>query len=83
MLIVDDEKLLLDGLNELFLENEGLRLELYKASTALEALMVMSEKRIDILLTDIKMPKMSGLELGDQVRQSWPECKVIFQKFIT
>lgn len=78
MLIVDDEKLLLDGLYELFLENEGHRLELYRASSASEALMVMSEKRIDILLSDIKMPKMSGLELGDQVRQSWPECKVIF-----
>ncbi|MDN4602171.1 response regulator [Paenibacillus sp. F6_3S_P_1C] len=78
MLIVDDEQLLLNGLYELFLEAEGHRLELYKASTALEALRVMSEKRIDILLSDIKMPKMSGLELGDQVKQQWPECKLIF-----
>lgn len=78
MLIVDDEKLLLDGLYELFLEMEGHRLELYKASTAMEALKIMGEKRFDILLTDIKMPKMSGLELGDQVKQSWPECKIIF-----
>ncbi|MGO4547065.1 response regulator [Paenibacillus sp. 2TAB23] len=78
MLIVDDEKLILDGLYELFLEMEGHRLELYKASTALEALKTMSEKRFDILLTDIKMPKMSGLELGDRVKQSWPECKLIF-----
>ncbi|MDR6724498.1 two-component system response regulator YesN [Paenibacillus amylolyticus] len=78
MLIVDDEKLLLNGLYELFLEAEGHRLEVYKASTALEALRVMSEKRVDILLSDIKMPKMSGLELGDQVKQQWPECKLIF-----
>ncbi|WP_169088483.1 response regulator [Paenibacillus sp. PL91] len=78
MLIVDDEKLLLDGLHELFQENEGHRLELYKASSGLEALRAMSEKRIDILLSDIKMPKMSGLELGDRVKQSWPECRLIF-----
>lgn len=78
MLIVDDEKLLLDGLYELFLEHEGHRLELYKASGGLEALSVMSEKRIDILMSDIKMPKMTGLELGDRVKQSWPECRLIF-----
>lgn len=78
MLIVDDEKLLLDGLYELFLESEGHRLELYKASTAQDALRTMVEKRFDILLTDIKMPKMSGLELGDRVKQSWPACKIIF-----
>ncbi|WP_337098273.1 response regulator [Paenibacillus sp. YIM B09110] len=78
MLIVDDEKLLLDGLHELFQENEGHRLELYKASSGLEAIRAMSEKRIDILLSDIKMPKMSGLELGDRVKQSWPECRLIF-----
>ncbi|MEV5025641.1 response regulator [Paenibacillus sp. LPE1-1-1.1] len=78
MLIVDDEKLLLDGLHELFQENEGHRLELYKASSGLEALRAMSEKRIDILLSDIKMPKMSGLELGDRVKQNWPECRLIF-----
>ncbi len=78
MLIVDDEKLLLDGLYELFLESEGHRLELYKASSAMEAMAVMSQKRIDILMSDIKMPKMSGLELGDRVKQAWPECKLIF-----
>ncbi|WP_138750874.1 helix-turn-helix domain-containing protein [Paenibacillus sinopodophylli] len=78
MLIVDDEKLLLDGLYELFLESEGHQLELYKASSAIEALAVMSQNRIDILMSDIKMPKMTGLELGDRVKQSWPECKLIF-----
>jgi two-component system response regulator YesN len=78
MLIVDDEKLLLDGLYELFLEFEGHQLELYKASSAIEALDVMSQNRIDILMSDIKMPKMTGLELGDRVKQSWPECKLIF-----
>lgn len=78
MLIVDDERLLLDGLYQLFTEHEGHRLSIHKASNAMEALQVFNYRKIDLLMTDIKMPKMSGLELSDKVRQSWPECKIIF-----
>lgn len=78
MLIVDDERLLLDGLFLLFSQNEGHRLTIHKASNAMEALNVLRSRKIDLLMTDIKMPKMSGLELGDIVRQSWPDCKIIF-----
>ncbi|WP_090113865.1 helix-turn-helix domain-containing protein [Cohnella sp. OV330] len=78
MLIVDDEKLIVDGLFEMLVEQEGDRLSLYKASSAREALDVMGDRKIDILMSDIKMPKMTGLELGDIVRQSWPECRIIY-----
>ncbi|MFD0671109.1 helix-turn-helix domain-containing protein [Cohnella sp. GCM10027633] len=78
MLIVDDEKLIVDGLFEMLLEQEGDRLSLYKASSAREALAVLGDRKIDILMSDIKMPKMTGLELGDIVRQSWPECRIIY-----
>lgn len=78
MLIVDDEKIIVDGLFEMLLEQEGDRLSLYKASSAREALAIMGDRKIDILMSDIKMPKMTGLELGDIVRQSWPECQIIY-----
>ncbi|WP_217591989.1 response regulator [Cohnella sp. GbtcB17] len=78
MLIVDDEKLIVDGLYELLLEYEGDRLNLLKASSAREALEVLADRKVDILMTDIRMPKMSGLELGDVVRKSWPDCRLIY-----
>jgi len=38
----------------------------------------MNEHKIDILITDICMPQMSGLELYDVIRETWPHTKMIF-----
>lgn len=78
MLIVDDEKLILEGLAQLFTQENDTDLAVYQASSAIEALSVMARKKIDILLTDIRMPKMTGLELAEQVRERWPDCRIIF-----
>jgi len=53
-------------------------LELYKAFSAYEALDLMQRTRIDIVVTDIRMPRMSGIELMDHIHQNWPDCRVIF-----
>lgn len=78
MLIVDDEKLILEGLAQLFTQENTAELAVYQASSAIEALSVLMQKKIDILLTDIRMPKMTGLELAEQVRERWPDCRIIF-----
>ncbi|MCM3745738.1 response regulator [Paenibacillus pasadenensis] len=78
LMIVDDEKHILDGLIDLFAQQDDLELELHKASSAFEALALLAHKKIDLVLTDIHMPKMSGLELMEQIRGKWPHCKIIF-----
>ncbi|WP_309120942.1 response regulator [Paenibacillus sp.] len=78
LLIVDDEAILLDGLVELFQSLNTLELEVYRASSAMQALRTMEQDKIDIVLTDIRMPEMSGLELFDRIRVRWPRCKVVF-----
>ncbi|WP_217594045.1 response regulator [Cohnella sp. GbtcB17] len=78
LLIVDDVAIIVDSLFELMDELPGLELECYKAYSAPEALALLGRIRIDIVLTDIKMPEMDGLELLDQIRRRWPRCKVIF-----
>ncbi|MCJ8008432.1 helix-turn-helix domain-containing protein [Lederbergia wuyishanensis] len=78
LLIVDDEEIITDGLYEVFSSLMPEQLDVCKAYSGKEALEWMSRTRIDIVLTDIAMPGLNGLELIDRVRAYWSRCKVIF-----
>ena len=74
ILIVDDEKNIRDGLAEAF------AMEGYQAITAgdgQEAINILNEKYIDLVITDLKMPKLSGMELLQHIRQHWQNIPVI------
>ncbi|SFT05590.1 response regulator [Paenibacillus sp. BC26] len=77
LLIVDDEPIIVEGLSELFLQSEY-PLEVYQAFDGMEASAIARKLRIDILLTDIEMPEMNGIELQKEVLRLWPRCKSIF-----
>ncbi|MBP3962536.1 response regulator [Paenibacillus lignilyticus] len=77
LLIVDDEPIIVEGLSELFLQSEY-PLEVYQAFDGMEAFAIARKLRIDILLTDIEMPEMNGIELQKEVLRLWPRCKSIF-----
>lgn len=77
LLLVDDEKIIREGVYEL-LSMADLDLDLTMAASAVEALAVLEERKIDIVLMDICMPQMSGLELYDIIREKWPYSKMIF-----
>ncbi|MFC5407197.1 response regulator transcription factor [Cohnella soli] len=78
VLFVDDEPLIVDNLFHFLAGIEEMDLLLWKAYSALEAIDIMQNNRIDILFTDVRMPGMSGLELIGHVRKHWPRCKVVF-----
>jgi len=78
LLIVDDLPIIVDGLLELFDETDHLQLEVMKAYSGEEALEVLSHHRIDIVISDIKMPGLEGIELLREIKSQWPACKVIF-----
>lgn len=74
ILIVDDEQIVRDSLTHWF-EEDG-----YQVSSAADAFDVLRELepgKYDIMLVDIKMPKMSGLELLEKVKSIDPDCIVI------
>lgn len=77
LLIVDDEPIIVEGLSELFSQSDH-PLEVYQAFDGPEALAIARKLRIDILLTDIEMPEMNGIELQKEVLRLWPRCKSIF-----
>lgn len=78
ILIVDDMFIIADGLAELMKEHFGKELEVSKAYSAPEALDILGSFSADIILTDIKMPAMSGIDLLKKVHALYPYCKVIF-----
>lgn len=78
LLIVDDEPIIADGLYEEFQNLSHLELDVYKAYSGNAAIELFTKTKIDILLTDIRMPGIDGMELIKRVRNSWPECRVIF-----
>ena len=77
VLIVDDEKL------ERVLIRKGYDWEQHgfeiigEASSGQEALEFMAHRKPDLVMTDISMPHMDGLELADRIRQDDPECKIV------
>lgn len=78
LLVVDDEPIIVDGLYELFREMKSYPLDVYKAYSGDEALDWLSKKRIDVVVTDIKMPGIDGMQLLERIRYSWPDCRVVF-----
>ncbi|WP_408892008.1 response regulator [Paenibacillus taichungensis] len=78
LLIVDDEEIITDSLYETFARHMPDKLDVCKAYSAAEALTWMRRSRIDIVLTDIRMPGISGLELTEEIQSRWPQCRVIF-----
>lgn len=78
LLIVDDEEIITEALYEVFNQFMPDDLDICKAFSAKEALNWLSRTRIDIVLTDIRMPGMSGLELMEEIRLYWPRCRIIF-----
>ncbi len=74
LLIVDDEKKQRDIL-EYILKKEGF--DTFSAATAEEALRLFSNTDFDVLITDLKLPKMDGLELTKQILRLYPDTSVI------
>lgn len=74
LLIVDDER----EIRELL--SRHLRYLGYDVETAgdgIEALARMEESRIDVVVSDIKMPRMDGVMLLERVRKEYPMVRVI------
>ncbi|WP_270168459.1 response regulator transcription factor [Paenibacillus sp. SYP-B4298] len=78
ILVVDDEPFIANGVSQLLSERSGLEARVWKALSAKQAMEIFEQNRIDLLITDIQMPGMTGIELVNRVKQQWKRCKVIF-----
>lgn len=74
ILIVDDEKVIRDTLRDI-LEYEGYKIE--EAEDGISAIDKIKKKKYDVILCDIKMPKMDGLEVLEAANSINPDVPVI------
>lgn len=78
LLLVDDEAEILDWLFELFTEQDRMPLDVYRASSGSTALALLGKVKFDIVLSDIRMPGMTGIQLMERIRVLWPACRILF-----
>ena len=75
ILTVDDEVLILNATCN-YVE-QHFDAEVFRANSGFEALDLLRRMRFDVVITDISMPLMDGLELMRNVKRVWPQCYVI------
>jgi len=79
VLVVDDEESVLFILNgALARVSDDYQLEVERASDGEEALAKALEGQFDLLITDIRLPGIDGVELTEQVRRECPTTDVIW-----
>ena len=74
VLVVDDDKEIVDAI-EIYLKNEGINV--IKAYDGLEALEVLMENNVQLILMDIMMPVMNGVEALKEIKKLGVETPVI------
>ncbi len=73
MIIEDDEEM--RSLLKEFFEEEGFETD--SVSNGVDALKILSEDHVDLVITDIRMPGLSGLDILPAIRRLKPETPII------
>ncbi len=74
ILVVDDDPVFRQELSDLLVEDGH---NVASASSAPKAIDVLTNQEVDVVLTDLKMPRQSGLELLAEIRHRWPRTLVV------
>lgn len=73
VLVVDDEVSVLRVLSQILVAGGH---EVWTAASGSEGLSLLERQPVDLVLTDLVMPGMTGWEVARQVKGRWPEVKV-------
>jgi two-component system, NarL family, nitrate/nitrite response regulator NarL len=76
IIIVDDHQIVIDGLRSLLADVEGFRI-VDTTNHPEQALALIEQHEPHILLTDVVMPEITGLQLAKMVRHRFPNIKIL------
>ena len=76
ILLVDDHKLLRDGLRNIIEQRSNMHI-IGEASDGREAIKVASKLLPDVIVIDLAMPGMNGIEAAQQIHKNHPNIKII------
>lgn len=78
LLIVDDEELTREGLiNSIDWKNLGID-NIYQADDGFNAIIAAKKHKPEIILSDVRMPRLDGIEMAKKLREIIPDCSIIF-----
>lgn len=76
ILVVDDHNVVRNGLKLLFQDEEAFEV-VADASNGEDALLAVEKYQPDVVITDVSMPGMNGIELTKLIMKDWPEVNVL------
>lgn len=76
IMIVEDNPIARHALKALISQQEGLKVTA-EASNGREAIQVLNRQLPDVVLMDMQMPVMNGLDATKAIKDKWPQVKVI------
>ncbi|HHS13662.1 MAG TPA: response regulator [bacterium] len=76
ILIVDDEEDLTWSISRK-LQKDNRRLDIICANSGNQALKMLSQNKVDLMVTDLRMPGVNGWQLLDTIKSSYPQTQVI------
>jgi two-component system NarL family response regulator len=76
VLIADDHPIVRDGLNAVINDQPDMEV-VAEAANGNETVQLALEHRPDVLLVDLRMPQLNGLEVINAIRADWPQARII------
>jgi DNA-binding NarL/FixJ family response regulator len=76
VLLVDDHQMLIDGIKSLLRKEKHIAF-CGECHDGIEALNFIEQNEVDLIITDINMPNMGGIELTQKVKKKFPTIKVL------
>ncbi len=76
ILLVDDHKLIRDAL-KVYLENDDEFVIVDEAGNGQEALVLLKNLAVDVVMLDINMPVMDGITCAKKIKEQYPEIKIL------
>lgn len=78
LLIVDDEEIICKGIKSMIQRMDNPRIqEVYTATELCEIKSIVVEVKPEIIITDINMPEINGLQMAEDILEKNPDCRLI------